>query len=210
MKLNDRLLTELERTLDEIPDPTAVVTFVISETEDEEEQQIKVIASLPTGHAEEVRQLISEAMDRVVETKQPSSEIPFEDKVALSMCETFSDALDDKQQALWDFNDDALDLCDALVSANLCRDALHDWYWPFRSWMEDKPYDITPALKAFVQRGPDGNGQEIAALWTVCVCHLIPVDHNNPPETVSETVDDAATHYVASFLETIARQTESH
>jgi len=40
MKLTDRLLTELERTLDEIPDPTAVVTFVISETEDEEEQQI--------------------------------------------------------------------------------------------------------------------------------------------------------------------------
>lgn len=210
MKLNEKFLTELKLTLDEIDDPIAVVAFIISETDDDD-QQVKVIASIPTGSAPEVRQVISEAMDRVVETRsQPHDVMPFEDKLALSLCETFYDELPEKQQALWDFNEDALDLCDALVSANLCRDAIHDWYWPFRSYMDNKPIEFTPALTSFVKRGPEGSAQEIAALWTVAVCHLIPVDHDDPPAVIPDGIDDAATHCVASFFETIARQSESH
>ena len=211
MNLTDKLLTELKLTLRESGDPVAIVAFVICDTEDETEQQVKVIASIPTGSAPEIRQLIGDAMDKVVEARsEPHDQMPFEDKLALSLCETFHDELNEKQQSLWDFNEDALDLCDALVSANLCRDAVHDWYWQFRSYMDDKPFDMTPDLTAFIRRGPEASGQEIAALWTVAVCHLLPIDPSDPPSTISDGIDDAATHYVASFFESVARQSESH
>lgn len=206
MKLNDRLIAELKAALTEQPEPNAVIAFVISDSEDDEEQKIKIIANIPKGSAPEVRQLVAETMDRVVEADEPrgSADMAFEDKLALSLCETFADELPDKQQALWDFNEDALDLCDALVSANLCRDAVHDWYWAFRSFMENKPIEHTPGLASFIARGPENCGQEIAALWTVAICHLTHVDHNDPPSAISDGLDDTATRYVANFISALA------
>lgn len=211
MKLNEKLVTELRATLIEIDDPLAVVVFVISETGVDTESQVKVIANIPTGAAAEVQQLINGAMDEVVASRdEPEEELPFDDKLALSLCDTFADGLSDRQQALWDFNEDAIELCDAFVDANLCRKELHDWYEPFRSFLDSEPFDVTPALTRLADRGRTTDSQEIASMWTVAVCCFTPIDHRDPPAEISEGIEEMATHHIAWFFKTIRDKAEAH
>lgn len=211
MKLNEKLVTELRATLTEIDDPLAVVVFVISETDDDTESQVKVIANIPTGAAAEVQQLINGAMDEVVASRdEPEEELPFDDKLALSLCDTFVDGLSDHQQALWDFNEDAIELCDAFVDANLCRKELHDWYEPFRSFLDSEPFDVTPALTRLADRGRTTESQEVASMWTVAVCCFTPIDHRDPPAEISEGIEEMATHHIAWFFKTIRDKAGAH
>ena len=211
MKLNEKLVTELRATLIEIDDPLAVVVFVISETDDDTESQVKTLAIIPTGAAAEVQQLINGAMDEVVASRdEPEEELTFDDKLALSLCDTFADGLSDRQQALWDFNEDAIELCDAFVDANLCRKELHDWYEPFRSFLDSQPFDVTPALTRLADRGRTTDSQEIASMWTVAVCCFTPIDHRDPPATISEGIEEMATHHIAWFFKTIRDKAEAH
>lgn len=211
MKLNDKLVTELRATLTEIDEPLAVVAFIISETDDDTESQVKVIASIPTGAAAEVQQLINGAMDEVVASRsEPEEELAFDDKLALSLCDTFADGLSPRQQALWDFNEDAVELCDAFVDANLCRKELHDWYEPFRSFLDSDTFDVTPALARLADRGRTTGSQEIASMWTIAVCCLTPIDHRDPPDEISEGIEEMATHHIAWFFQAIRKKSEAH
>lgn len=210
MKLNEKLVTELRATLIEVDDPLAVVVFVISETDDDTESQVKVIANIPTGAAAEVQQLINGAMDEVVAYRidKPEEELYFDDKVALTLCDTFADGLSGRQQALWHFHEDAIDLCDAFVDAKLCRKELHDWYKPFRSFLNSQPFDVTPALIRLADRGRTTGS--LASLWTVAVCSMVPIDHRDPPAEISEGIEEMATHHIARFFETIRDKAAVH
>lgn len=214
MMIDDRVLQELREAIEEAQSPLAVVAFVISETADEEEQQVKIIAAMPKNSAAEVRTLVDEAMEEMVSQTQPEpykdAGLPFADKMALSICGEFFDDLPERARALWEFNEEALHLFDSLVTADLARADISDWYWQFRAFLDDKPYDITPELRQFIKNGPTADGQELASMVITAMVHLQPIDPNDLPSSIDHDTSDEATQSCISFLDDVVTRIATH
>lgn len=212
MPVEQRVIDELTTLVNESEDkPYAIVAFVIRD--DEDAQSVKVLAAMPPNSAKTVRAIVSEAMDTVVDEQEAPdlpTDVDFRDRMAISLCGCRYDELSERIIALWEFNEDALQLFDSLVSSDLARDGITDWYWQFRAFLTDTPYDVTPELRRFLQRGPNQSGQELASMIFLALTTLVDIDPNDPPSSVDEDSSDEAAGHVADFIEHAIKKMVTH
>lgn len=204
MDAEQQLLDELTADLiDEEDDPPyAVIAFVVRDGEDA--QSVKVLAAMPPNSVGVIRSVLAEAMDTIHEHEEDlPSDADFLDRMAICLCGCRYDDLSERVMAIWEFNDNAVQLFDSLVSSNLARDGITDWYWQMRAFLSGSPYVVTPELRQFMDRGPRSSGKELASMIFLVMATLVDIDPNNPPTSLDQSISDEAASKCADFLDDV-------
>lgn len=204
MDAEQQLLDELTADLiDEEDDPPyAVIAFVVRDGEDA--QSVKFLASMPPNSVGVMRSILAEAMDTIHEHEEDlPSDADFLDRMAICLCGCRYDDLSERVMAIWEFNDNAVQLFDSLVSSNLARDGITDWYWQMRAFLSGSPYVVTPELRQFMDRGPRSSGKELASMIFLVMATLVDIDPNNPPTSLDQSISDEAASKCADFLDDV-------
>ena len=203
MDAEQQLLDELTDLINEEDDPPyAVIAFVVRDGEDA--QSVKFLASMPPNSVGVMRSILAEAMDTIHEQEEDlPSDADFLDRMAICLCGCRYDDLSERVMAIWEFNDNAVQLFDSLVSSNLARDGITDWYWQMRAFLAGSPYVVTPELRHFMDRGPRSSGKELASMIFLVMATLVDIDPNNPPTSMDKSISDEAASKCADFLDDV-------
>lgn len=203
MDAEQQLLDELTDLINEEDDPPyAVIAFVVRDGEDA--QSVKFLASMPPNSVGVMRSILAEAMDTIHEQEEDlPSDADFLDRMAICLCGCRYDDLSERVMAIWEFNDNAVQLFDSLVSSNLARDGITDWYWQMRAFLSGSPYVVTPELRQFMDRGPRSSGKELASMIFLVMATLVDIDPNNPPTSLDQSISDEAASKCADFLDDV-------
>lgn len=203
MDAEQQLLDELTDLINEEDDPPyAVIAFVVRDGEDA--QSVKFLASMPPNSVGVMRSILAEAMDTIHEQEEDlPSDADFLDRMAICLCGCRYDDLSERVMAIWEFNDNAVQLFDSLVSSNLARDGITDWYWQMRAFLSGSPYVVTPELRQFMDRGPRSSGKELASMIFLVMATLVDIDPNNPPTSMDKSISDEAASKCADFLDDV-------
>lgn len=203
MDAEQQLLDELTDLINEEDDPPyAVIAFVVRDGEDA--QSVKFLASMPPNSVGVMRSILAEAMDTIHEQEEDlPSDADFLDRMAICLCGCRYDDLSERVMAIWEFNDNAVQLFDSLVSSNLARDGITDWYWQMRAFLSGSPYVVTPELRQFMDRGPRTSGKELASMIFLVMATLVDIDPNNPPTSMDKSISDEAASKCADFLDDV-------
>ena len=207
MDAEQQLLDELTDLINEEDEPPyGVIAFVIRDGEDA--QSVKFLASMPPNSVGVIRSVLAEAMDTIHDTiHEQEDDLPsdadFLDRMAICLCGCRYDELSERAMAIWEFNDNAVQLFDSLVSSNLARDGITDWYWQLRAFLSGSPYVVTPELRQFMDRGPRSSGKELASILFLVMATLVDIDPNNPPTSLDQSISDEAAGKCADFLDDV-------
>lgn len=203
MDAEQQLLDELTDLINEEDDPPyAVIAFVVRDGEDA--QSVKFLASMPPNSVGVMRSILAEAMDTIHEQEEDlPSDADFLDRMAICLCGCRYDDLSERVMAIWEFNENAVQLFDSLVSSNLARDGITDWYWQMRAFLSGSPYVVTPELRQFMDRGPRSSGKELASMIFLVMATLVDIDPNNPPTSMDKSISDEAASKCADFLDDV-------
>jgi hypothetical protein len=203
MDAEQQLLDELTDLINEEDDPPyAVIAFVVRDGM--EAQSVKFLASMPPNSVGVIRSVLAEAMDTIHEQEEDlPSDADFLDRTAICLCGCRYDELSERVMAIWEFNDNAVQLFDSLVSSNLARDGITDWYWQLRAFLAGSPYVVTPELRQFMDRGPRSSGKELASMIFLVMATLVDIDPNNPPTSLDQSISDEAANKCADFLDDV-------
>ena len=197
----DKMVSEIETAIDD--DALAVITFVIRDTDDDDESAaVKVLALMPPGSAEMIEELIHEAFDEVVQ-RQRTADPQGNDIVEAFHGKAF-DQLSPAVQAYWEFNEDLAELLDILIERGLVRDTVAIYYTALKQFIRTGDFVMTPALFDFVEEGPKINGDEIPALCWVVASQLAAIDPLDPPEDFGAASAEDIAKVVKDFLYRVA------
>ena len=206
----DELMDELQSTIDRTDSPDALVAFLVSDYNDQR-PKVRVFAAIPPGSADDLHEVISAAFAELAATAHNTSDAPVIDRVAQAFFDCDFADVDDKVRSMWAFNDSLISLLDALVAAKLVRSSVHDWYWPFRNFLAEQPFDLTDGLRSFVGRGPDGNdGDDLAGMVITAVAILAHFDPVHLPDDLDSDIAVEASNLCGSFLDSVFAKLEAH
>ena len=198
----ENVMAELEAAIDD--DAVAVVTFVINQPEEEDDDtNVKDLARMPPGAAESIEPIIHEAFEELVVRHRSFLRSQANAVVHSIHGKPFED-LPPSVQAYWEFNEDLASLLDVLVERNLVRKPIDVFYTPLKQFVRDGDFISSPELFEFVEAGPSINGDLIPALCWIAAAHLGDIDPLNPPDDFTEASAANLAKVIESFLYRVA------